>query len=206
MKRVCSECGVFFQGSDDSILCPTCKEQKLKDVIRPRSCIGCGQVFDGGPRARWCPSCRILAKKEALARYRKSGTSRKLGSTDTCQLCGREYIVKSGRQKYCSDACSRKALLKWQQEHKKATRNPKKIAAMRVASRSKRQKVCKYCLRPFWSDKSTDLCSAYCREKQLQINRCEADIRRGRKRNLRKYLDEREEYREARGKEGKNEC
>ena len=201
MKRICSKCGKVFQGGTDSILCPTCKEIEAKNFIRERVCIDCVHVFDGGPRARRCPDCRIIARREALARHRKSGTLRAIGSIDTCSKCGKKYVVKSARQKYCSDACSRVSVLEWQRDHKKATRNPEKANAAHTLSSSKRQKVCKYCLEPFWSNKSSDLCSEYCRKNQERINQCESDIRRGRKRNLNKYLDERERYRATRRKE-----
>lgn len=202
MKRVCAVCGnVFYTKSNDGILCPACKEQEQKKVVRQRICVDCGRTFDGGPRAKYCPECSVLRKRENLAKHRKNGAARPIGSTDSCLWCGKEYVVRSGRQKYCSDLCSREALLAWQRDHKKKTIDPQKAIKSQNECRAKRQKVCKYCLQKFWSSVSSDLCSDYCRKKQLQINQCEADLRRGYKRNLKKYLDEREKYRASQRKD-----
>ena len=64
----------------------------------------CGKEFNGGPRAFYCPDCRVIRTKEAQKRFRQGKTAkRKLGSVDKCELCGKEYIVTAGRQKYCSE-------------------------------------------------------------------------------------------------------
>lgn len=74
----------------------------------------------GGPRAFYCPNCRRIRQREANERARKrGGATRPIGSIDKCKLCGAEYVVNSGRQKYCSDECQREAVLAWQREHKK---------------------------------------------------------------------------------------
>ena len=50
---------------------------------------------------------------EADARKRKKGrkAARPLGGIDKCTVCGKEYVVKSGRQKYCPD-CAYEAVRK----------------------------------------------------------------------------------------------
>lgn len=193
-RRKCPECGAEFYGSSDSVFCPECVKGQRKDTVRKRICIICGCSFDGGPRAKRCPECREQAKKETSVEFKKTGPDRSLGSIDYCQWCGKEYAVRAGRQKYCSDACSRAAILEWQRKHKKLE-NKEKLKERRRETKAKRQKVCVYCKKTFWSEKNTNLCSDYCREKQLQIKQCESDLRRGRKRDMQKYLNEREEYR-----------
>ena len=72
--------------------------------LRPRTCRQCGAIFDGGPRAWYCPICREYRRMEAdracHARIRR-GETRQIGSVDTCQICGKEYVVVGGKQKYC---------------------------------------------------------------------------------------------------------
>ena len=82
-------------------------------VVKPRICRQCGAVFDGGPRAWYCPACRLVRSREADARKRKKGrkAARPLGGIDKCTVCGKEYVVKSGRQKYCPD-CAYEAVRK----------------------------------------------------------------------------------------------
>ena len=72
--------------------------------LHPRTCRQCGTTFEGGPRAWYCPICSEVRRKEAdragHARMRR-GETRQIGSMDTCQICGKEYMVMSGKQKYC---------------------------------------------------------------------------------------------------------
>ena len=96
-------------------------------VVKPRTCRECGAVFDGGPRAWYCPACRLARQREADARRRAKGrkADRPLGSTDKCTVCGKEYVVKSSRQKYCPECAydavrevDRPASRAWNREHK----------------------------------------------------------------------------------------
>lgn len=75
----------------------------MPNNMRPRSCRTCGIVFDGGPRAWYCPNCRIARFKGRKRKYQTSGAIRPLGSKDHCIVCKKEYMVKSGNQKYCPD-------------------------------------------------------------------------------------------------------
>lgn len=94
-------------------------------VVKDRTCRQCGAVFSGGPRAWYCPSCRAERSKESNRRYKESGASRPLGSTDICTVCGKPYTVKSARQKYCLAcayeavrAADRIASKEWNEAHK----------------------------------------------------------------------------------------
>ncbi len=108
-------------------------------VVKPRTCRECGAVFDGGPRAWYCPDCRQARQKAAAARYNAKGrkADRPIGSTDQCVICGKDYVVKAARQKYCP-ACAYEAVREvdrpasraWNQSHKE-TYYPEKNAKRR---------------------------------------------------------------------------
>lgn len=193
--RACQACGEPFYGSKDHFYCPSCaKEKKLDTVIKIRTCQDCNVDFYGGPRAKRCPGCAQKAQKEINRLHKKKGPKRPLGSTDKCQRCSGEYIVKSGRQKYCSK-CQREASLEWQREHK---RGYDKASGQNVKKRERRnqtEKICVYCLKTFVSNRSTNVCSDYCREEQKKITQCKADMKRGLKRDYDKYISKRYKYR-----------
>lgn len=75
-------------------------------ALLDRKCQECGTAFSGGPRAYYCPACRIERKKktdlEAKLRARE-GLTRKIGSSDKCERCGRMYIVNAGLQRFCTE-------------------------------------------------------------------------------------------------------
>ena len=126
-------------------------------VVKDRTCRQCGAVFSGGPRAWYCPACRSVRAKEADRRRKASGIARPLGSTDICTVCGKPYVVRSSRQKYCPDcayeavrAVDRPASRAWNQAHKatyyparNAKRNAQRAAdpeTFRAKERRRRQK------------------------------------------------------------------
>lgn len=187
--KVCKTCGKQINGSQDMLYCHECSLiKRTKDVINTRICIDCGQKFEGGPRAKRCPSCR---KKP----YKKHPTIRPLGSIDKCTICDSEYTVVSGRQKYCSEACQRIGVLAWQRQHKKDYNKKPENIAKKIERRNSREKICNYCGKSFWVSTSTNYCSDYCRKEGGKITQCYGDITRGYNRNLQKYLDARDEYR-----------
>lgn len=196
-KRVCQKCGASFWGGTDSHYCPACaKEARADSVFKIRTCQDCGIEFFGGPRAKRCPDCALEAKRRAQREYKaKDGAKRPIGSTDRCVVCGAEYVVTSGRQKYCSDDCAREGVLAWQREHKKGYAQTSGQAAKKKAKRNKQERICVYCLRKFKDNRPTNTCSDFCREKQKEINQCKADIKRGYSRDMDAYEREREGYR-----------
>lgn len=196
-KRACQVCGKPFYGSTDCHYCPSCaRAKKLDTVVRIRTCKDCGIEFFGGPRAKRCPNCAYKAQQETSRRHKKSGAKRPLGSIDKCTVCGKEYTVVSGRQKYCSKECQRKGVLEWQREHKKGYYKASGQNIKKTERRRQSQKICVYCLRPFVSDTPTNICSDYCRREQKKLNQCIADINRGYKRNYNKYITMRNQYRD----------
>lgn len=190
--KACQVCGRPFCGGPDLFYCPDCAKVKKSDtVIRIRRCQDCGAEFSGGPRAKRCPDCAYAAK----SKHRNGPAMRPVGSMDKCLICGKEYSVSSGRQKYCSPACQRKGVLEWQRERKKGYAKASGQDVKKQKRRMQSKKICVYCLRDFTSDRPTNLCSDYCRKEQAKITQCTADIRRGYNRNLRKYEEKRDEYR-----------
>lgn len=192
-KKACQVCGRPFHGSTDCNYCPVCaKEKKADTVVKSRKCQDCGIEFFGGPRAKRCPDCAYMAK---VHRERKP-TMRPIGGVDRCAVCGQEYIVVSGRQKYCSDECQREGVLAWQRERKKGYAVTSGQDVKKQERRQQSRKICVYCLREFSSNTATNTCSDFCKKEQQKLIRCTIDIRRGRSRNLKKYEDMREKYRE----------
>lgn len=124
------------------------------------------------------------------------GAARPIGSVDKCTVCGEEYIVKSGRQKYCSDACMRKGVLAWQREHKRGYDKSSGQNIKKQERRNQKKKVCAYCLRTFTSNTPSNLCSDYCRAEQKKLTQCIADLNRGYKRDLKGHEDRRQEHRD----------
>lgn len=90
----------------------------------------------------------------------------------------------------------RKGVLAWQREHKKWYNKLSGQDIKKMQRRKEAQKVCAYCLRTFATDKPTPYCSDYCRTEQAKIYQCIADLNRGHKRDLKKYEDRRQEYRD----------
>lgn len=192
--RACKNCEKIYTGSEDSTMCPECaSKSKISNVVRNRICIDCGSVFMGGPRARRCPTCRE-AERIRYSRNRKK-TIRPIGSIDICPICGHEYAVTSGRQKYCSDACQKTAVMDWQRNQKREYAKRPEVKLAKQERLSERQKVCIYCLKKFWTSTSTAYCSDYCRKQQNKIQNYQADIKRGANCNIQKLMNQQEEYR-----------
>lgn len=194
-ERVCQVCGKSFYGSGDFHYCPSCaKVKKLDTVVKIRTCKDCGIAFYGGPRAIRCPECAHEAKKAANRRHKRIGARRSLGSVDKCVVCGEEYTVISGSQKYCSDICQRKGVLARQREHKRGYNKASGQDVKEQERRKQQQKICAYCLRAFKSSNPTNLCSDYCRREQKKLQQCISDIKRGYNRDYDKYIKKRDDY------------
>lgn len=192
--RKCKQCGKAFFGNPDSLYCPNCVEERKRTMIRrTRVCQDCGRTFEGMPRSKRCPDCSYKKKLEDKRRYNSTPSERPLGSIDRCLLCGKEYIVKSGMQKYCSQKCSRIGSLQSQRKRKKELRT-EKDNKKREQRRSEREKICAYCGKSFWVSTSENVCSDYCRQKLRQIQQCKYDLQRGYNRNLEKLLNEQKQY------------
>lgn len=163
MKRICKYCGVGYDGDPGSTACPACVAKLRSTTIRDRICRTCGVTFPGGPRAWYCPSCRADRRREADRRYKRAGASRKIGSTDICQVCGKPYVVVSGLQKYCS-GCAPEAVRSIDREQSKAWAVEHSDPQQR---RNERQSctapiLCVVCGKPFLPDDASHTCSKSC--------------------------------------------
>lgn len=75
-------------------------------MLQQRKCTVCESLFIGGPRAFYCQSCRreiYLDRQKEYNRRRKNGTTRKLGSIDKCERCGKDYTIIGSLQRFCSE-------------------------------------------------------------------------------------------------------
>lgn len=73
-------------------------------VYKDVSCAICGRVFSGGPNARFCPTCRedrLRAQSIEYHRRYRRGDTRKVGSTEICPDCSKEYTIINGAQYRC---------------------------------------------------------------------------------------------------------
>lgn len=192
---MCPVCGKLFERKNkDSLYCEDCARKIKSNIVRKKICQDCGCEFYGYPRSKRCVSCEREEEKKRRKRYREKGAARKIGSSAICEKCGKTYIVRSGIQKYCPD-CAREASLEQQRTHKRETVNKEEYNAKRRERRKQKNLVCNYCLRKFDSDTPKAYCSDYCRKEQNKISMCMSDIRRGKERDIQKYLDKRERYR-----------
>lgn len=211
MLRKCQKCGKEFSGRSDSLLCRECASASIHNVIRIRTCQRCGTNFDGYPGSKFCPDCGIIQKKEHNKKYRerkKKGTVRKLGGTDSCEKCGKEYTVTGGLQKYCPD-CAEEAI----RENDRAKSREWNAANLDYNQRREdRQRStayikCLICGKEFQPNEGSPLtCSPECAKKLKTQNHAEWEAKnRGQRREYQKnrYRDkieamtdeERAEYR-----------
>ena len=167
--RICRICGeTFYDPRTGITLCRKCaSEQKRKAVLKEHICKSCGSTFIGGTRAYYCPDCRLEIKRARGREYKRNGTSRPLGSTDICELCGKEYTVTSGIQRFCK-ACGEEKTKQQNREGAKKRMN-KIIQSGNRPSRSV-QRVCVVCGAAFTSNDSALTCSPECSQK-LRIYR-----------------------------------
>lgn len=79
-------------------------------------CVSCGEEFIGGRSSKYCPGCKYERRIISGGKLIQSGPSRKIGSIDHCKICGKEYVVNSGKQKFCPECIAAKKL---QEEEKR---------------------------------------------------------------------------------------
>lgn len=166
MKRRCLQCGQEYEGRPESTLCPACAAKSKASVIRDRICRECGRVFPGGPRAWYCPECRIERKRAADRKAKRNGASRKIGSIDLCEICGKEYTVNSGGQRYCPD-CAPVHLKEIDRAQSRAWNHAHIDIDLRRENREQAtaERLCAVCGKPFRPSAGDPVtCSPACRE------------------------------------------
>ena len=178
----CQNCGKIVQTDGEKAFCPECRaELKAKYTLAERTCQECGKTFIGGPRAWYCPECRPKREKEAAKRYRDNGPQRKLGSLDCCEICGKEYVVKSGQQKYCKD-CSEFAVkeIDRAQGREWNAKNRERLAEQKKEKQENR-KVCVVCGKQFYAGSPSVTCSEACSKVWRSYNMAKTDLKRGKR-------------------------
>lgn len=179
----CITCGkVFSTDRTEQAKCDDCLTASKSTTLRPRTCHTCGAAFLGGPRARYCPICRAERQKARERKYQASGYSRHLGDMDNCVICGDEYVIQSGRQRYCSKCASdaireidRAQSNRWNAEH---DYNAKRRETPRSGI-----KICVVCSREIVPGTPTVTCSPECAAAHRKEAQHRADAkRRGRNR------------------------
>ena len=183
-QRICKNCGKAFvvPTGKTAYLCEECaKKSKSNSVIRERKCKICGASFMGYPRSFFCPECSAERKKQQKKIYNRRKPSRPLGSVDTCEACGKEYIVKSGLQKYCPD-CAENRVRENIRLHKREymAENLEKSEKLKAETRGKRY-ICPICGKEFEKHTSAATCSAECEKELHRRRQNRADIKRGKR-------------------------
>jgi hypothetical protein len=181
--KSCKHCGQTFETDKrGAYLCPACALQAKRDsVYRERICIDCGTPFMGFPKSKRCPACQASVKRTRDAAQKRNGPRRPLGSTDTCQNCGKEYIVESGRQRYCKD-CAAQAVGENVRSHKRDY-----MEAYAPEHRDEKEhnrsynKVCLVCGKVFGDGLPSVTCSPECAKKLTAIRNNESLYRSGKR-------------------------
>lgn len=165
----CKICSVPLPAGRRSYCCDACaresnklaqrvqqkKPRPLSPVYSVRPCMDCGKLLRMHIKSKRCPECQRAADRANNLRHLRnvrSGSSRKLGSTDLCARCGQPYVVNSGLQRYCP-ACAPQA---WRDNDRATSRaqaleklrDPSFCAARNAARRSDYKatpRICKVC-------------------------------------------------------------
>ena len=180
MRRICNTCGRTVDGTGDLITCPECVAAGRSTTIRPRVCRACGATFPGGPRAWYCPECRRERKAQQSRECRerqRNGTAREIGSVDICRICGQEYTVTGGLQRYCPNcapdavrAVDREQSKSWTAEHRRERKEECHAAAAPVP--------CPICGRLYVPRHKAGTCSPECRRELRRQTQARADAKR----------------------------
>ncbi len=163
MLRICRKCHWEYEGDPGSSLCSSCVAEGKKTTIRSRICKECGCTFPGGPRAWYCPECRIERRRERDRIRYKTGAARPLGSVDRCTICGSEYIVAGGNQRYCP-MCSSDAIKAADREQGRAWYAANRDPDLRRKIRQEHtaELRCVICGKPFFPRDASLTCSPEC--------------------------------------------
>lgn len=140
----------------------------IKDHICP-----CGAPFKGGPRATYCPECRAVRMRETNRLHKHNGPRRPLGSTGTCETCGKGYVVNAGLQRYCPDCAPESIKAKDRaQGLEYYYKNKDAINPVRNVARRKASGICPECGKAYDPAAGRVTCSAEClRQRKLRQNR-----------------------------------
>jgi predicted nucleic acid-binding Zn ribbon protein len=178
-QHICTNCGkIFLAPTTDTILCPECSSAIHSGaVLRPRICTICGKEYLGYPRSKYCTECREGLKKK----WRKTAKIpiRPLGGTDFCEACGKPYIVKGSRQKYCPD-CAKTVVQENIRAHKREYMRAHPEFREHMREKKLGNRICVICGKPIPTGSNSVTCSKECAQENARRRRVEADVKRGR--------------------------
>ena len=182
--RICKNCRKVFDvpTGKEAYLCEECAgKSKSNSVLRERTCKICGATFLGYPRSFFCSECSVGRKKQQKKIYKQRKASRPLGSVDICENCGKEYIVNSGLQKYCTE-CAENRVKENIKAHKREymAENSEKSEKLKDETRGKRY-ICPICGKEFEKHTSAATCSPECERELRRRRQNRADIKRGKR-------------------------
>lgn len=172
MRKTCKYCGKPYDGGRDTSACEDCVKSRRQTTLGTRVCKACGEVFVGGPRAWYCPNCRSERKRAQMAAYKRNGAVRPLGSVDRCEVCGCEYTVTGGLQRYCQ-GCAKDAVKKIDRQQSKEWNVAHDYYRTQTLERQKTvaEIPCKICGKLFIPSNGSKTCSHECREKLARKSR-----------------------------------
>lgn len=176
--KKCVACGkVFATNRTEQAKCDDCLAASRSTTLRPRTCRTCGATFPGGPRAWYCPLCRAERQKAREKKYRLVGYSRHLGDIDTCLICGGEYVICSGLQKYCPD-CAPEAVREIDREQTVRWNMENDYYAKRREKPRSGIKICAVCGKEMTPGTPTVTCSPACAAAHRKAAQRRADEKR----------------------------
>ena len=181
--KKCVTCGkIFSTDRAEQAKCEDCLAASRSTTLSTRTCHTCGANFIGGPRASYCPTCRAERQKAQKQKYRATGFSRHLGDIDNCVICGGEYVIQSGLQKYCPK-CAPDAVREIDRAQSKNWNTAHDYYIKRRKKSRSGVKVCVVCGREIVPGTPTVTCSPECaaaHRKEVQ-KRADAKCRSGTK-------------------------
>jgi methionyl-tRNA synthetase len=99
-------------------------------IETPKRCRECGVVITGHSRREYCRHCKRIILQQS-AQQKKDSSKRTVGSVDSCRVCGQDYTVRSGNQRYCSECATKVA-------RERSNQQAQKISEQREMRRKER--------------------------------------------------------------------
>jgi len=157
-SRLCAKCGrEFTPATINTTICGECAKKSATETAKrlvPHVCQLCGKQFLGRYAAKYCKDCLPEMRRKWDAEQRKSGSKRHIGDMDYCVICGKEYIIRGAKQKYCADCVARA---------KRDRRIQKGPPSKRIRYNIKSLYICGICGKQFESAHIAKYCSAECK-------------------------------------------
>ena len=175
MVRVCKECGIKFETTTPrQRLCEKCRNSRTRSVKRARElrecvCVQCGKTFWGRQGSKFCQACNTERKADQRVRAYKrkcAGKARAIGSIDICQMCGGEYIVNGGAQKFCPECGKKRRAENIKKFNVRYWRENKNRLTAQAFSNTVDSTICRWCGKAFTaSHDNFTTCSPECAKK-----------------------------------------